>query len=106
MAQKLRAETDKVLVFDRETAHGGFTRKPTLEPLIVPTGISNIVYGPHLYNAPYSCSQAEEQVERFKMWSEECDGIPVIMDEFAPSSQEEMDVFVSKFKESGFAWTY
>ena len=105
MANKLRNYTDKMIFFDREITPG-FERKPNLEPLIAPSGVQNIVYAPHLYLPPHPDTLGAVQVKNFKNWSEGWGNIPVLIGEFAASSQTDTDIFVSTFKESGFGWTY
>ena len=104
MAKEIRSVTDKKIVFDRETARG-FQRIPSMEVKIVPQEVSGLVYGPHLYSVPTQGSQGEKQVENFKSWSQEW-GVEVLMGEWSGDTQEEVDAFVSAFKDAGFGWTY
>lgn len=104
MAKKIRAMTDKLIIFDRETARG-FPRDPDLEPKIVPAGVSNIVYGPHLYSVPLPGTNAEKQLANFKEWSRDW-GVKVLIGEFSASTQEEIDQYLRLFKQNGFGWTY
>jgi hypothetical protein len=104
MAQEIRSLTDKKIVFDRETARG-FQRMPSMEQTIVPQGVSGLVYGPHLYSVPTQGSQGENQVENFKEWAQEW-GVEVLLGEWSGETQEEVDAFVSVFRDAGFGWTY
>jgi hypothetical protein len=104
MAKEIRSVTDKKIVFDRETARG-FQRIPSMEVKIVPQEVSGLVYGPHLYSVPMPGSQGEKQVENFKEWSQEW-GVEILMGEWSGDTQEEVDVFVTAFRDAGFGWTY
>jgi aryl-phospho-beta-D-glucosidase BglC (GH1 family) len=104
MAKKIRTLTDKMIVFDRETARG-FVRDPDLEHKIVPAGVSNIVYGPHLYAVPLPGSNAEKQIANFKEWSRDW-GVKILVGEFSADTQSETDLFLREFKENGFGWSY
>src|SRR5581483_6401355 len=52
IAQKIRALSSKIIVFDKTEPH--FTNMKyidlTHDPLTKPAGVSNIVFGPHAYN--------------------------------------------------------
>jgi hypothetical protein len=104
MAQKIRAISDKKIFIDRETANG-FQRNPNLEFKIVPQGIDGIVYSPHLYAVPVGGSGGENQVNNFKSWAEEWD-VEIMVGEFSASTQEDMNTFITTWKEAGFGWTY
>jgi aryl-phospho-beta-D-glucosidase BglC (GH1 family) len=104
MAKKIRAQTDKMIIFDRETARG-FARDPDLERKIVPFGVSNIVYGPHLYSAPLSGSHSDKQIDNFKEWSKDW-GVKIFIGEFSASTQSEIDAYLREFKANGFGWSY
>jgi hypothetical protein len=104
MANEIRSATDKKIVFDRETARG-FQRIPSFEFKIVPQGVSGLVYGPHLYAVPFPGSQGENQVENFEEWAQDW-GVEILLGEWSGETQEEVDIFVSAFKDAGFGWTY
>ena len=104
MAKKIRAVTDKMILFDRETARG-FARDPDLEHKIVPFGVSNIVYGPHLYAVPLSGSNSVRQIDNFKEWSSDW-GVKIFIGEFSADTQTEIDQYLREFKENGFGWSY
>ncbi len=104
MAQKIRAVSDKRIVFDRETAHD-FMRDPTMEYKILPRGVSKIVYGPHLYAAPTEASGGEKQVSNIKKWSQDW-GVEIMIGEFSAHSQADMNAFLKAWKDAGFGWTY
>lgn len=104
MAKEIRSVTAKKIVFDRETARG-FQRDPDMEFKIVPQGVSGLVYGPHLYSVPTPGSQGQNQVNNFKKWSQEW-GVEILLGEWSGGSQDEIDSFVSAFKDSGFGWSY
>jgi len=83
MGEKLRLVTDKTVFFQRASRSDfDYARNPDLEPLVVPSGVNNIVYTPHLYTPPYPGSQGEKQIERFARYSAEW-GVPVYIGEFA-----------------------
>ncbi|MGH9879425.1 MAG: cellulase family glycosylhydrolase, partial [Nitrososphaerales archaeon] len=103
MAEKIRSITDKKIFFDRENTWG-FTRDPSLEPKVAPRGITGIVYAPHLYATPYPGSQAEEQINNFKTWSQQW-GSEVLIGELAPDTQADADQYLRVLKENGFGWT-
>ncbi|MGH9992352.1 MAG: cellulase family glycosylhydrolase [Nitrososphaera sp.] len=103
VAGKIRDMTDKKIIFDRETARG-FPRVADLEYNIVPQGVSGLVYGPHLYAVPSAGSPGEQQIKRFGEWSKEWD-VEVMIGEWSADSQEEMNAFVTAFRDAGFAWT-
>ena len=47
LGEKLRLETDKTLFFQRASRSDfDYARNPDLEPLVVPSGVKNIVYTP------------------------------------------------------------
>ena len=104
MAKKIRANTDKMIFFDRETARG-FQRDPDLEYKIVPDGVSNIVYGPHLYSVPTLGSSSVKQMDNFKDWSRQW-GVKIFIGEFSADTQNEIDQYLREFKENGFGWSY
>jgi aryl-phospho-beta-D-glucosidase BglC (GH1 family) len=104
MAKKIRGITDKMIFFDRETARG-FPRDAASEHKIVPTGVPNIVYGPHLYSVPFSGSNAEKQIANFREWAREW-GVKVLIGEFSADTQQETDLYLREFKENSFGWTY
>jgi hypothetical protein len=104
MAKKIRAETDKKIFFDRETARG-FMREPHSEHKIVPRGVSGVVYGPHLYAIPYEGTQGEKQLDNFARWSEEW-GMEILVGEWGADTSAETDAYLKEFKERGFGWTY
>ena len=104
MAEKIRAISDKKIIFNRETAHG-FMRDPTLEYKVVPRGVDKLVYGPHLYTAPTDGSGGEKQVEQIKKWKQEW-GVEIMMGEFSAHSQTDMTAFLKAWKDGGFGWTY
>jgi hypothetical protein len=104
MAQKIRAISDKKIVFDRETTKE-FMRDPSLEYKIVPRGVSNLVYGPHLYSPPTATGGGAKQLENIKKWSKEW-GVEIMIGEFSAHSQDDMNAFLKAWKDSGFGWTY
>lgn len=104
MAKGIREISDKKIFFDRETTRG-FQRLSSLESKIIPQNVSGLVYTPHLYAAPYPGSQAEDQVKKFKTWSDQW-GIEVLVGEWSATSQDESDAYLKAFKENGFGWTY
>ena len=104
MAQKIREISDKKIFIDRETANG-FQRNPNLEFKIVPQGIDGIVYSPHLYAVPVAGSGGENQVNNFKSWADQWD-VEIMVGEFSASTQEDMNVYITTWKEVGFGWTY
>ena len=104
MAKKIRALSDKKIFFDRETTRG-FQRQPALEYKIVPEGVPGVVYGPHLYSVPTPGAQGEIQVNKIEKWSEEW-GVEILLGEFAGETQDDIDSFITAFKEAEFGWTY
>ncbi len=104
MAGVIRDATDKKIFFDRETTRG-FPRQPSLEYKIVPRGVSDLVYAPHLYSVPMPGSQAEKQLDNFYQWSEEWE-VEILVGEWAAGTQAETDIFVKAFKAREFGWTY
>lgn len=104
MAKKIRAETDKKIIFDRETARG-FMREASSEYKIVPQGVSRVVYGPHLYAVPYPGTQGEKQLDNFAQWSKDW-GMEILIGEWSADTSAETDVYLKEFKERGFGWTY
>jgi hypothetical protein len=103
MASEIRAATDKKIFFDRENTWG-FQRDPSREPAIAPSGVSGIVYAPHLYAIPYPGSQAETQIQNFKSWSEQWNS-EVLIGEMVADSQADADQYLSVLKASEFGWT-
>ena len=103
MANEIREVSDKKIFFDRETTWG-FTRSPSLEPMVAPRGVTGIVYAPHLYAIPYPDSQAESQIKNFKNWSQQW-GSEVLIGEMAPVNQDEADQYLKVLQENGFGWT-
>jgi hypothetical protein len=104
MAEQIRELTDKKIVFDRETARG-FPREPNSEYKIVPRGVTDLVYSPHLYAVPTSGSQAEKQLSNFDQWSEEWN-VEILIGEWAAETQEETNTFLAAMKEKEFGWSY
>ncbi|HEY8139767.1 MAG TPA: cellulase family glycosylhydrolase [Nitrososphaera sp.] len=104
MAQKIRAVSDKKIVFDRETTKE-FMRDPTLEYKIVPKGVSKLVYGPHLYSPPTAGGGGDKQLNNIKQWAQEW-GVEIMIGEFSAHSQTDMNAFLKAWKDAGFGWTY
>ena len=104
MAKGIREISDKKIFFDRETTKG-FQRLSSLESKIVPQNVSDVVYTPHLYAPPYPGSQAEDQIKKFKTWSEQW-GLEVLVGEWSAASQDESDAYLKSFRDNGFGWTY
>jgi hypothetical protein len=104
MAKKIRAATDKKIVFDRETARG-FTREPHSEYKIVPTGVSGVVYGPHLYAIPSAGSQGEKQLDNFAQWSRDWN-MEILVGEWSADTTADTDTYLKAFEARGFGWTY
>jgi arabinogalactan endo-1,4-beta-galactosidase len=104
MAKGIREVSDKKIIFDRETTRG-FQRIPSLEYKIVPQNVSDLVYTPHLYSAPYPGTQAENQISNFKKWADQW-GVQVLVGEWSASTQEDSDAYLKAFKQNGFGWTY
>jgi hypothetical protein len=104
MAQKIRAISDKKIVFDRETTKE-FMRDPSLEYKIVPRGISNLVYGPHLYSPPTATGGGAKQLDNIKKWSQQW-GVEIMIGEFSAHTQTDMNAFLKAWKDAGFGWTY
>lgn len=103
MAKKIRAITDKKIFFARETAWG-FVRDPTLEPKIVPDGVSKLVYSPQLYSVPFPGSNGMKQISNFKNWSLKWN-TEVLVSEWAADNYNEALAFMKAFKANGFGWT-
>jgi cellulase (glycosyl hydrolase family 5)/concanavalin A-like lectin/glucanase superfamily protein len=104
MAKKIRALSDKKILFDRETTRG-FERQPSKEPLIVPQGVTGLVYAPHLYSVPTPGSQGLKQVIRIDTWAKEW-GVEVLMGEWGADTLTDTKTFLNDFKARGFGWTY
>jgi hypothetical protein len=104
MAKKIRAETDKKIFFNRETARG-FMREPDSEVKIVPFGVPGIVYGPHLYAVPFPGTNAEKQIENFKQWSKEWN-MEIFVGEWSADTDQELGLYLKAFEENGFGWAY
>jgi hypothetical protein len=104
MAKKIRSQTDKKIVFDRETARG-FMREANSEHKIVPQGVSGVVYGPHLYGIPYAGTQAEKQLDNFVQWSKDWN-MEILVGEWGADTTAEVDAYLKAFEERGFGWTY
>lgn len=103
LAKELRKVTDMTLVIKRENMKSG-GRDPDLEYLIIPKGISNIAYSPHLYSVPCNGCQGEVQLQRFNAWAKEWN-VQVYIGEFSAKTQSDADTFLQKFKSYGFGWT-
>jgi hypothetical protein len=103
MANEIREVSDKKIFFDRESTWG-FTRDPSLETKVAPRGVSGIVYAPHLYAIPYPGSQAEDQINNFKTWSEQW-GSEVLIGELAPDTEADAEMVLQVLKENEFGWT-
>ncbi len=103
MANEIRKVTDKKIFFDRETTWG-FTRSPSLEPVVAPRGVTGIVYAPHLYAIPYANGLGESQIQNFKAWSQMW-GSEVLIGEMAPVSQADADQYLKVLQENEFGWT-
>jgi len=103
IAKKIRSITDKKIFFDRETTRG-FQREPSLEPQIVPRGVSGLVYAPHMYSVPTSGSQGMKQLNNFKEWANDW-GTEVLIGEWGADSKTDAITFLKEFKERGFGWT-
>ena len=104
MAKEIREVSTKKIFFDRETARG-FPRDASLEYKIVPQGVDNLVYQPHLYSVPTPGSHGENQLATFEKWSRDW-GVEVMIGEWAADTQEGTSIFIENFKERGFGWTY
>ncbi|MGH9991097.1 MAG: cellulase family glycosylhydrolase [Nitrososphaera sp.] len=103
MANEIRQVSAKKIFFDREDTWG-FARDPTLEPKIVPRGVTDIVYAPHLYAIPYPGSQAEQQIQNFKTWSQLWNS-EVLIGETVADTQADADQLLTVLKGNGFGWT-
>jgi len=103
MAKKIRAISDKKIVFDRETTKE-FVRDPKMEHKIVPRGVTNLVYGPHLYSVP-SGAGGLKQLNNFKEWARDWK-VEIMIGEFSAHSQTDMNAFLKAWKDAGFGWTY
>ncbi len=103
MAKEIREVTDKKIFFDRETTRG-FAREPSLEPKIVPRGVTGLVYAPHMYTIPYPGTQAEKQIKNFKTWSQNW-GTEVLLGEMGADTQKDAEQYLSVLKAYGFGWT-
>ncbi|MGI0015011.1 MAG: glycoside hydrolase family 5 protein [Nitrososphaera sp.] len=103
IAKKIRTITDKKIFFDRETTRG-FQREPSLEPKIVPRGVSGLVYAPHLYGVPTPGSQGMKQINNIKDWSTDW-GTEVLIGEWGADSKTDAITFLKAFKANGFGWT-
>ncbi|HEY7734721.1 MAG TPA: cellulase family glycosylhydrolase [Nitrososphaera sp.] len=103
LAKKIRAVSDKKIVFDRETTKE-FVRDPTMEHKIVPQGVSKLVYGPHLYSIP-NTGGGLMQLNNFKTWAKQW-GVEIMIGEFSAHNQADMNAFLKAWKDAGFAWTY
>lgn len=110
IAEKLRKITEKAILFDRATiTYAGSTiteRLYEFERLLAPSGITNIVFAPHLYSAPQQGSWAEKTVGKFESLAQEWGNIPVFMGEWAADTKDDMRAFLGTFKEKKFGWTY
>ncbi|MGI0015571.1 MAG: glycoside hydrolase family 5 protein, partial [Nitrososphaera sp.] len=104
MAKEIREVTDKKIFFDRETTRG-FPRIASYEWKIVPRGVDNLVYQPHLYSVPTAGSGAEKQLDNFARWSGEW-GVEIHIGEWAADTQEDTNTYVKEFKDRQFGWTY
>lgn len=103
LAKKIRSISDKKIFFDRETTRG-FSRDPGSETKIFPTGVSGLVYAPHLYSVPYSGSQGEKQIKNIKTWSTQ-KGTEVLIGEWSADTKSDAVTFMKAFKANGFGWT-
>ncbi|MGI0025499.1 MAG: cellulase family glycosylhydrolase, partial [Nitrososphaera sp.] len=103
MAGEIREVTSKKIFFDRENTWG-FSRDPDLEPKVVPRGVTGIVYSPHLYAIPYPGSQAEQQIQNFKTWSQLWNS-EVLIGETVADTQADADQLLTVLKGNGFGWT-
>ena len=105
ITKKLREKigNEITLIMNRENMKNG-QRQPDMEYLIIPKGVSNIAYGPHLYSLPCTGCQGEKQLNNFKQWSQDW-GVQIYIGEFSHHSQDEANTFISKFKSYGFGWT-
>jgi hypothetical protein len=103
LAKKIRAVSDKKIVFDRETTKE-FVRDPKMEHKIVPQGVSKLVYGPHLYSVP-NTGGGLMQLNNFKTWAKQWD-VEIMIGEFSAHNQADMNAFLKAWKGAGFGWTY
>jgi hypothetical protein len=103
MAKEIREATNKKIFFDRETTRG-FTREPSLEPKIVPRGVSGLVYAPHMYTTPYPGTQADKQMKNFKTWADNW-GTEVLLGEMGAETQNDAVQYLKSLKSYGFGWT-
>ncbi len=103
IAKKIRNITDKKIFFDRETTRG-FQREPSLEPKIVPRGVSGLVYAPHLYSVPNPGSQGMKQINNIKDWATDW-GTEVLIGEWGADTKTDLITFLKAFKANGFGWT-
>src|SRR5574338_564568 len=103
MAKKIRSISDKKIFFDRETTRG-FSRDPSKEPLIFPTGVSKIVYGPHLYSVPNPGSQGLKQIKNIANWAAS-KHTEVLIGEWGADTKTDMITFLKTFKAYNFGWT-
>jgi hypothetical protein len=103
MAKKIRSISDKKIFFDRETTRG-FQREPSLETHIFPTGVSGVVYAPHLYSVPKPGSQGEKQIKNIKSWATQ-KNTEVLICEWGAETQSDAVTFMKAFKAYGFGWT-
>jgi hypothetical protein len=103
MAKKIRGESDKKIFFDRETTRG-FGREPSKELQIFPTGVSKLVYAPHLYSVPTSGSQGMKQINNIANWAD-TRNTEVLIGEWGADSQSDAVTFLKVFKANDFGWT-
>ncbi len=123
IAKKIRASTDKVIIFTRETAHGKapdgreYTRQIGLEWKILPKDpAKNVMYVPHLYDL----DEIDEHVARWKevqdRWKSMGYDVGIGVGEWSPQppqlpvgyavTQDNMNRFVEVWQREGWMHTY
>ena len=81
-------------------------RDHTLDRLIAPTGVSKIVFSPHVYSALIAGSDAEWQMKKWKENAQSWGDVPIFIGEWAGNNQTSMDINAKYFKNSGQGWCY
>lgn len=123
IAKKIRKDTDKLIMFTRETTHGfesdgsRYPRKIGLEYKILPKDpAKNVMYVPHLYNL----NEIEDHVDRWKAdqerWKSMGYDVGIAVGEWSPQppqleignavTQENMDAYAKVWEREGWMNTY
>lgn len=123
ITKKLRASTDKLIIFTRETAHGyepdgrKYTRSTGLEYKILPKDpLKNVMYMPHLYNLDEIENQVSLWKETQDRWRSMGYDVPVGVGEWSPQppqlpvgysvTQQNVDRYVQIWQREGWMHTY